>query len=139
VTHGSRTTALLAACSMAEGPFPAEERRCDWCGGDLTGRQRRWCSVGCSTAFTTNHLWSHARRAAKLRDRYRCTTCGAELRQLRPVGKRLEVNHIEPVMGKHNVSGCWHHLDGLETLCVDCHKPITAAQATARAEARRNA
>jgi hypothetical protein len=22
---------------------------------------------------------------------------------------------------RHSHSGCWHHLDGLETLCDDCH------------------
>jgi len=47
---------------------------------------------------------------------------------------RLEVNHLEPALGAHGTLSCIHHLDNLETLCVLCHKAITAA---ARREAAR--
>ncbi|HEX9995161.1 MAG TPA: hypothetical protein VGB14_19715 [Acidimicrobiales bacterium] len=40
----------------------------------------------------------------------------------------LEVNHINPVLGRHAVVGCHHHLDGLETLCHRCHVEETARQ-----------
>lgn len=49
---------------------------------------------------------------------------------------RMEVNHIEPALGRHNQLSCAHHLDNLETLCPPCHKTITAAQRVARDAAR---
>lgn len=70
-------------------------------------------------------------------------------RQIRPEGhprihvwevkivRSLEVDHIVPVLGKHATPGCHHHLDGLRTLCSDCHAKRTAAFAADRASARR--
>lgn len=40
----------------------------------------------------------------------------------------LEVNHIEPRKGGGYTNGCWHHLDGVETLCRPCHVEVTKAQ-----------
>lgn len=40
----------------------------------------------------------------------------------------LEVNHIAPRRGKGYGSGCWNHLDNLETLCHQCHVDVTTAQ-----------
>jgi 5-methylcytosine-specific restriction endonuclease McrA len=50
-----------------------------------------------------------------------------------------DVDHIEPCIGKHGVWGCHHHQSNLRVLCPPCHKKVTAAQATARAAARRKA
>lgn len=112
---------ILDACPLAEGPFAPEARRCDWCGGGLgDGRRRRWCSDVCAAAFGENHVWSVVRAAALARDRYACTKCGA--------GRALEVNHRVPILGRHAVTGCHHHLDGVETLCHDCHVVVTAEQ-----------
>lgn len=44
------------------------------------------------------------------------------------VGFSLEVNHMEPILGRHAEKGCHHHLDGLETLCHACHVTETARQ-----------
>jgi hypothetical protein len=41
---------------------------------------------------------------------------------------RLEVNHIAQARGAHRELSCLHHLDNLETLCLDCHREETAAQ-----------
>lgn len=41
--------------------------------------------------------------------------------------ERLEVNHVEPCVGRHRVLSCMHHLVNLETLCVACHKTHTTA------------
>lgn len=41
---------------------------------------------------------------------------------------RLEVNHREPILGRHAEFGCHHHLDGVETLCHRCHVAETARQ-----------
>lgn len=68
----------LARCELAAGPFPPEERRCDWCGDGLPKRRRRWCSDDCSNAFSRNHAWSSARLAARARDENRCVRCGSD-------------------------------------------------------------
>jgi DNA-directed RNA polymerase subunit RPC12/RpoP len=93
-----------------------------------------WCSDRCAEAFWNNHWWTLARRAAKKRDKYRCTRCGhkppprshPEYKRLRKTD-RLEVNHIEQARGAHKVLSCLHHLANLETLCLGCHREITAA------------
>ena len=137
--------ALLAVCSLAP---PVAEGTCAWCAAELPPRRRTWCSDRCGDAFWANHWWSVARSTAKRRDRYRCTRCGtrgpkrptvaalrtrpAYLKAMRAwraqkkVG-RLEVNHIDPCLGKHGQLSCAHHLDNLETLCLPCHKEHTAA------------
>jgi DNA-directed RNA polymerase subunit RPC12/RpoP len=121
---------------------------CAWCGAELPPRRRTWCSDRCGTAFWNNHWWSQARREAKRRDKYRCRRCGhvapkrparvrfptetayrAAMRAWR-AGKplnRLEVNHRVPALGAHRMLSCVHHLDNLETLCVNCHKETTSA------------
>ncbi len=58
---GERTTALLAACELAAGPFAPEERKCDWCGDQLHGPQRRWCSPKCAEFFVRNRLMKRFR------------------------------------------------------------------------------
>lgn len=100
---------------------------CERCGGELTGRRRRWCSTNCSYQHAMNHRWSMARKAAVRRDRRRCVTCGSTV--------KLEVNHIVPRNGGGYGWGCHHHLGNLETLCHSCHVVVTNAQQRARREA----
>lgn len=52
--------------------------------------------------------------------------------------RRLEVNHIVPILGRHGQWGCHHHLAGIETLCRPCHVAETARQFAA-GEMRRSA
>lgn len=40
----------------------------------------------------------------------------------------IDVDHIEPCMGRHNQWGCWHHRSNLRLVCKDCHKIITRKQ-----------
>jgi len=140
--------ALLAVCSLAP---PARPDSCAWCGAARPPLRRTWCSDRCGDAFWANHWWSVARTAAKRRDRYRCRQCGARnpkrpaeaayttraaylaaMRAWRAAKKvaRLEVNHIDPCLGKHGQLSCAHHLVNLETLCARCHKLHTAALRT---------
>lgn len=56
--------------------------------------------------------------------RYQCARC-------RSYVEKVEVNHIVPCLGKHGVSGCHHHIDGLEALCIPCHREVTAEQRAA--------
>lgn len=100
---------------------------CGRCGTRLIGRRTRWCSKACHLAHVANHRWTQARSAAKRRDRLRCVQCSSTV--------RLEVNHIVPRVGAGYGWGCWNHLSNLETLCHDCHVPVTRAQREARLSA----
>lgn len=122
--------ALLASCPLYPEPTPG---RCGACAKALVGRRTRWCSRACSRSWRENHLWTYARRAARRRDRHTCRHCRTKV-------EKVEVNHITALAGvKRAEAGCLHHLDNLESLCVDCHHKVTAAQAADRAAARRAA
>jgi predicted nucleic acid-binding Zn ribbon protein len=139
-----KSASLLAGCTLARPHADG----CAWCGQPLPARRRTWCSERCSDAFWDNHWWSRARVAAKRRDKYRCARCGhvppkrpsrtrfpvetdyrAAMRVWRAgrAANRVEVNHRLPALGAHGTLSCIHHLDNLETLCVECHKSFTAA------------
>lgn len=107
----------------------AAPKGCDRCGTTLTGRRTRWCSKKCRQWFVDNHRYSNARRAARRRAKWRCTLCGSS--------ERIEVNHIVPCLGQHNLIGCHHHQTNLEVLCHDCHVERTRAQRAAGAFSKR--
>jgi hypothetical protein len=142
-----KSASLLAVCALAQ---PAAGG-CAWCGATLAPRRRTWCSDRCADTFWKNHWWTLARSAAKRRDKYRCTKCGAAapkrpskvrfptdagyraaMRTYRLAKKteRMEVNHRVPCRGKHGTLSCDHHLDNLETLCPGCHAEHTRAIAS---------
>lgn len=145
----------LGRCPMAFGDN--RNRLCAWCGTPLPKARRRWCSDECGDTWAQNHSWTSVRYAALVRDRHSCVRChrgpvaqqivtllscllvGPDWRdrlsdeQLQEwwrwnVYVAMEVNHRQPVMGRHAKNGCWHHLDGVETLCHPCHLAETAAQ-----------
>jgi 5-methylcytosine-specific restriction endonuclease McrA len=129
-----RSRELIETCSLVKRVDGA----CRWCGDPLPKRRRVWCSDRCAERFWNNHWWTLARRAVKRRDKYRCTRCGHKppgrsdprYRALRATD-RLEVNHIEQARGAHRRLSCLHHLQNLETLCLQCHKAVTGAQRSA--------
>lgn len=93
-------------------------RHCRSCNAELPPRRRRWCGAeACDGAYGKHHWWSWARAEALKRDENKCVRCGAESGP----GVRLEVHHKVPILGRHSVSGCHHHVAGLETLCSKCH------------------
>lgn len=108
----------VRSCTMST--WEGDPKRCRWCDTPLRGRQQRWCSQECADSFGRNHWWTWASPAAKKRDGMACTICGST--------ERLETDHITPCLGRHSDSGCHHHLDGLRTLCHDCHLTVTAEQ-----------
>ena len=152
----SLTDAQLLACVLVT--WDGDPAGCRWCGKPLTGRARRWCSNEHSWAYARNHSWTEARHAAVERDGHRCTICGVSPDEARQewghverlvlvltdvrytprvvlamrsrwlLDRRLEVDHITPILGKHSTVGCHHHLDGLRTLCHRCHLAVTAEQ-----------
>jgi hypothetical protein len=121
---------LTCTASAWEG----DPGRCRACNGELTGRQRAWCSEECSRWFGRHHWWTWASRAAKRRDGNQCVVCRRDPIEVRDEkiaegwDRRdatkftiLETDHIEPVLGRHAETGCHHHLDGLRTLCAYHH------------------
>lgn len=118
--------------------WDGDPARCRWCDGPLPPRRRRWCSDECNNAYGRNHMWAPARGAALRRDGpyardgggrgddgWRCAWPGcpgtAALRA-RGLTGAVEVDHIEPILGRHGEFGCHHHLEGLQTLHVVCHE-----------------
>ena len=92
---------------------------CWRCEQPLPKYHRKWCSQDCALWYANNHSWSFVRLAALKRDG-KCVRCGST--------NQLEVNHIVPRNGQGYGPGCWHHLEGLETLCHECHVKVTTEQ-----------
>lgn len=72
--------------------------------------------------------WAAVRQAARRRDDFKCTSCGAR--------GRLEVHHVEPVRDRPDLAFA---LSNLTTLCPRCHVETERGSApTADAIAWRN-
>lgn len=65
------------------------------------------------------HRWPVARQIALARDQFTCQDCRVE-----DWDGPLEVHHLVPLAshGLYDTPGCWHHVDGLVTLCTTCHQ-----------------
>ena len=100
---------------------------CIVCGNDLPGRHRTYCSPNCEKIFVLNHFWAEAKYAAKIRDGWKCVKCGST--------ENLEVNHIQPVVGKGYGRSCRNHQENIEVLCRKCHAKVTRHQVRARKKA----
>ena len=125
-------TVDLVACTASA--WQGESGRCHWCNAELTGRRTAWCSDACAAEFGRNHWWTSASRAARRRDDSRCVECARDPRDVyaekiaagwteRDARRflTLQVHHRIPVLGRHGETGCHHHLDGLETVCLWHH------------------
>lgn len=108
-------------------PYQQQDANHCHCGTPLKGRQTRYCGRKCSRQVRDNHRWTQAKAAALASvAHYQCEHC-----QLFYQKKDINVDHIEPCLGKHGVWGCHHHQDNLRVLCIECHKARTAAQRAA--------
>lgn len=119
--------------------WSGEIGRCQWCNEPLGSGRRSWCSNRCGRAWAREHVWRDARSWAKKKAKYHCVRDGCSAARL-----DCEVNHILPRNGGGYGPGCHHHqlpdasgVGGLEVLCRSHHAEVTAAQARARAAARR--
>ena len=122
VDSAVRTQAVKQACPLSK--WSGKTGLCHWCDTELIGRRRSWCSAKCQRLFETNHVWSIARRTVRQRAGYQCEQCGSRT--------SLEVNHIDPVIGRGYSLSCLHHLANLEVLCHSCHVQVTNQQRAAR-------
>ncbi|OHU57105.1 hypothetical protein BKG82_13020 [Mycobacteroides chelonae] len=92
--------------------------RCVRCGSDGSEqRPKRWAKVESINA---------ARRLGL--DWPATLGCPSGLFIVKPRNPWLEVNHIEPRMGRGYGFGCHNHLTNLETLCHRCHVAETNRQ-----------
>jgi 5-methylcytosine-specific restriction endonuclease McrA len=106
--------------------YSGGEYTCQWCAVELIvgGKRTVWCSSKCRLTWERNHLWNRARSAARRRDKYACKVCGKSKAE----GHKIEVNHIEPLVGRGYHYGCVHHQNNLETLCKEHHQEKTNEQ-----------
>lgn len=101
---------------------------CVRCGGTGRKRQRRRMHLG--------NTWSLKQIGIEVeitaddwRERQRLYYSDIHVTSWEPW---LEVNHIEPRVGRGYNSGCHHHLTNLETLCHHCHVAETKRQGAER-------
>ncbi len=108
------------------------------CRAPLPPRRTAYCSEEHAREFERNHVWLHARRAARRRARWACERCGFKPSEIRkdPAARRafprhelrLEVNHILPLVGSYRTVTCLNHQSNLEVLCHRCHLTVTREQ-----------
>jgi len=112
------------------------------CRRPLPPRRPAFCSDRHAREFENNHVWLYARRAARRRAGWACQRCGLKPSAIRrdPEARRaipryrlrLEVNHIEPLVGAYRGVTCRNHLENLEVVCHACHLIITRVQRAGR-------
>jgi 5-methylcytosine-specific restriction protein A len=97
---------------------------CRWCGTEVSGRRRTWCSDACVHEYL-GRQWG-AIRAQVIRRDQACRECG--LTYPATARTRWEVDHIVPV-----ADGGGAEMENLRLLCVTCHKRVTAEWRRSRA------
>jgi len=129
---------------------------CRWCKVEVSGRRRTFCSDACVHQWRLRSSTSYLRECVFERDRGLCSLCGLDTVRLRrrvmrlPFAERMrelralqqrgaiarrrktwwEADHILPV-----VEGGDSSLENVRTLCIPCHRKVTAGLR----ERRRNA
>jgi 5-methylcytosine-specific restriction protein A len=120
---------------------------CRWCKGAVSGRRRTFCSDACVHEWRMRSSPSYLRDCVFARDAGVCALCGidthrqrrdvmrlpfaARMKELRSLqehgiisrGRKTwwEADHILPV-----VEGGDSTLENMRTLCVPCHRGVTA-------------
>lgn len=98
-------------CELAVGDGT---ETCLACGAEIPPRRRRFCSDDCGRAHGDLHRYPIARQTALERDGFRCVRCDAP----------AEHTHHElplPDRSYYSRVGCFHHPDGLLSLCRKHH------------------
>lgn len=67
-----------------------------------------------------SHVYFHNRKAVFWRDKYTCTVCGYKSQRQKGEVNDLEVHHLDPESG--------YDTDNLATVCLKCHRRLTAIQ-----------
>ena len=101
---------------------------CRWCGVEVTGRRRTFCSDACVHEWRLRSSSSYLRDCVFKRDRGVCALCSLDTTKLPRRGKRRrarslwEADHIVAIR-----EGGDSNLENLRTLCVLCHRQVTRA------------
>lgn len=114
------------------------EKRCRWCGNARPKHKTRWCSKDCQSEYLIRIGGGGARGSVRVRDNGRCAACGMDCGMLERVAAKCEPRDRRFLFRSLGVSGTWfweadhivpvHQgggqcgLDGLQTLCVWCHR-----------------
>lgn len=101
---------------------------CWWCGAELTGRQRKWCTrfqikaeQGHWINYYNHFCWPYARNWCIERQGGHCANCG------KYYGSFLEVHHIIPLEGSERQWTPFNLPWNLTGLCHACHLLVHAA------------
>lgn len=92
---------------------------CRWCATEVDSKRKTFCSPLCVHEWKLRTQQGYARSCVWERDTGRCALCPEVIGKLGP----WEMDHVVPVAEGGGSCG----LDGLRTLCRDCHKGVTAA------------
>lgn len=121
---------------------PNGKALCRHCCTEVTGRRQTFCSDACIEQWKIRTRPAFAKVKVFERDHGICAECKADCggevmrggQRMRP-GCRWEMDHIVPVVEGGGSCG----IEGLRTLCIPCHRRVTAELASRRAQARRSA
>lgn len=106
---------------------PPEDMTCWNCKAPLSGRRRHYCSSECGELYWKKGNWEYTRKLVFKRDNNTCQLC----KQHEEVSL-LQVDHIIPIAN----GGDELNVDNLRTLCVVCHKKVTAEWRKERANSK---
>lgn len=124
-TH--RTNPNAGYCALSQRPRgPNGRRLCRRCGTECPKARQSFCSPLCIHEWKVRSNPGYARDCVFKRDLGRCALCPA-------VGGEWDMDHVVPVVEGGGECG----LDGLRSLCRQCHKAETAKLAARLAEKRR--
>jgi len=108
-----------------------DEYVCSWCGGDLKGRQRRYCCTEHREEYYRHFDWASASSWAMRRADDRCENCHRRGRDLPVIGhymtRNLQVHHIVPLKGESRQFTAFNLPWNLIVLCQECHVKVHAA------------
>ena len=146
-------------CTDFRAAVGTEKGYCTWCDKLLPKGKRAYCSSACSDEVYVRCHPGSARHFVRLRDKKVCAACGFDTKTLtqwkhkdktpaeykamveelgfpnRPWGRYSfwDMDHVIPVTEGGGMCG----LEGLQTLCVPCHKAETKELAGRRAQERK--
>jgi 5-methylcytosine-specific restriction endonuclease McrA len=128
--------------TLPGGRVKRERQPCRWCGGAVTGRRLTFCSEACVHQWKLRTDPGYLREQVFARDRGVCAMCGLDTEALRKDKRKLDwrsrreferdwggrrhlwdADHIVPVVE----GGGECDLSNMRTLCLKCHRAVTAA------------
>lgn len=100
--------------------YPSQHGKCFWCGKELIGRQRSYCSSEHYYLYFNAFNWDTLRSKILKRDGWKCVKCKKS--------DSLQVDHKIALM---NNGDFWDEFN-LQTLCTPCHGTKTSMDYTVR-------